>query len=111
MRGAILNPFPSSSCGCAMSAVYESEAEADKTAAPSLDLEKGGSDVHKTSVDDCDEKPESQSGHGHPDHDFRAEERDDIPAAVDPPHIAVGDYPDGGLTAWLVVVGVGAFAL
>ncbi|KZV66537.1 MFS general substrate transporter [Peniophora sp. CONT] len=86
-----------------MSAVYAPETDADKTAAPSLDLEKGGSDVLKTEVDD--EKHESHSGHGHPDHDFREEERDDIPAAVDPPHVAVGDYPDGGLKAWLVVLG------
>ncbi|KZV66522.1 MFS general substrate transporter [Peniophora sp. CONT] len=77
--------------------------DADETAAPSLDLEKSGSNVLKTKV--YDEKHESHSGHGHPDHDFRAEERDDIPAAVDPPHVAVGDYPDGGLKAWLVVLG------
>lgn len=89
-----------------MSAVYESEHDADKTAAPSLDLEKG--DVQKSDeLQGHDEKHEF--GHGHPDHDFRAEEHDDIPAAVEPPHVAVGDYPDGGLTAWLVVIGVRAF--
>ncbi|KZV62163.1 MFS general substrate transporter [Peniophora sp. CONT] len=71
----------------------ESLPDADKTAAPSIDLEKGG----------CDEKHESP--HRHPNHDFRPEERDDIPAAVEPPHVAVEDYPDGGLTAWLVVAG------
>ncbi|KZV66521.1 MFS general substrate transporter [Peniophora sp. CONT] len=65
----------------------ESLPDADKTAAPSIDLEKGG----------CN--------YGHPNHDFRVEERDDIPAAVEPPHVAIGDYPDGGFTAWLVVAG------
>ena len=89
-----------------MTSKYDSEADANKTAAPSLDLEKGESAAHKTStVDDRDDKHKPQSGYGQPDHDFRAEERDDIPAAVDS-HVALDDYPDGGLTAWLVTIGV-----
>lgn len=69
--------------------------DADKTATPSLDLEKSDGDVQKAKVD-------SEARRFHPDRDFRTEER---AAAVEPPQV-VGDYPDGGLTAWLVVVGV-----
>lgn len=86
----------------------ESLPDADKTAAPSIDLEKGGCNVQKTDNGYYNEKHESQ--YGHPNHDFRAEERDDIPAAVEPPHVAIGDYPDGGFTAWLVVAGVHSLA-
>ena len=91
-----------------MTTMYNSEAEADKTAEASLDLEKGGSDVHQTSmVVDHDDKRTAHSAHAHPAHDFRAEERNDIPAAVDS-HVALDNYPDGGLTAWLVTIGVWA---
>ena len=84
---------------------YSSDLDNDKTAAPSLDLEKGASDVQEHEGGSLNEKHDDRSQH--PDHDFLAEEHDDIPAAVAPPDVAIDDYPDGGFTAWLVVLGVG----
>jgi hypothetical protein len=33
----------------------------------------------------------------------------DTPSDESPPDIVVGDYPDGGLRAWMVVCGVSVF--
>ncbi|VDB82621.1 unnamed protein product [Peniophora sp. CBMAI 1063] len=82
--------------------VYEFDADADRTAAPSINSEKGDVEVQKAEVEH-DQRHDAK--HEHTRHDFRSEERDDIPAAIEPRFDDTEIYPDGGLAAWLVVLG------